>query len=338
MRDNDSEDRLDLILTSNFKTRDLRIQATRGQIRSTFCFLGLGLVMIFPLAIDYIDLLRTPSQNAELRRQNRFYNSRLNEIRSSRNHLQGSLSRARQLSEKIGKITNLSERRSLFRLEDFNLSVSEYEHHFGELSEQPTLGYIPLERQPATADPPESFTQSPMIPLKKSRFEFGPELWAQIDAAIDESEILEQKVLGLWEALSVQEDLLKATPSIRPAEGWYSSSFGYRIDPVNGSPSMHTGLDIAAPPGREVIATAAGEVRYVGNHAGYGYVVVLDHGYGVQTRYAHNSRVFVTKGQKVGRRDRIAAVGSTGRSTGPHLHYEVRVNGIPVDPMNYILD
>ena len=79
-------------------------------------------------------------------------------------------------------------------------------------------------------------------------------------------------------------------------------------------------------------------MSYVGFESGYGKLVSIDHGYGVKTRYAHNSRIFVQVGQKVKRRDVIAAIGSTGRSSGPHLHYEVRVNGIPVDPINYILN
>src|SRR5690606_16069985 len=110
------------------------------------------------------------------------------------------------------------------------------------------------------------------------------------------------------------------------------------LDPFTGKAVMHAGLDIAAPPGSPVHAPANGVVSYVGYEPGYGNLVSIDHGYGVVTRFGHNSRIFVEKGQTVKRRDVVATVGSTGRSSGPHCHYEVRVHGVPVDPMNYILD
>ena len=115
-----------------------------------------------------------------------------------------------------------------------------------------------------------------------------------------------------------------------------TSHVGYRIDPFTRTPEMHYGRDFAAAPGTPIVATADGVVSYVGYEGGYGKIVAIDHGYGVRTRYAHNSQIYVQLGQKVSRHDVIAAVGSTGRSSGPHLHYEVRVNDIPVDPINYI--
>ncbi len=101
---------------------------------------------------------------------------------------------------------------------------------------------------------------------------------------------------------------------------------------------MHYGLDMAAAPGTPVMAPADGVVSYVGYESGYGKIVAIDHGFGVRTRYAHNSQIYVELGQKIKRRDVISAVGTTGRSSGPHLHYEVRVNDVPVDPINYILN
>jgi murein DD-endopeptidase MepM/ murein hydrolase activator NlpD len=101
---------------------------------------------------------------------------------------------------------------------------------------------------------------------------------------------------------------------------------------------MHAGLDIVASPGTLVRVPADGVVSFAGWDDQYGKLVSIDHGYGVLTRYAHNSQIFVQVGQRLSKYDVISAVGSTGRSTGPHLHYEVRVNGVPVDPSNYILD
>ncbi|MCB0411122.1 MAG: M23 family metallopeptidase, partial [Bdellovibrionales bacterium] len=160
----------------------------------------------------------------------------------------------------------------------------------------------------------------------------------RIDRFVKETQLREQGLQQLWDTLSERESLLMATPSIRPAKGWYTSRFGYRLDPFTGRPTMHAGMDIAAPPGSPVFAPANGVVSFVGYEAGYGNLVSIDHGYGVVTRYGHNSRTFVEKGQIIHRRDVIATVGSTGRSSGPHVHYEVRVHGVPVDPINYILD
>lgn len=127
------------------------------------------------------------------------------------------------------------------------------------------------------------------------------------------------------------------TPSIIPVQGWFISGFGYRIDPFTGQIKMHEGLDIAAPPGTPIIAPADGIVKSVGNRGGFGLTLKIDHGYGFSTLYAHCQRIKVTVGTKIKRGDIIAYVGNTGKSTGPHLHYEVRISQVPVDPINYIL-
>jgi len=155
---------------------------------------------------------------------------------------------------------------------------------------------------------------------------------------VKETKLVEEGVMALYGILSERQSLLNATPNIKPVRGWYTSRFGYRIDPFTGKPVMHNGLDIAAAPGTPVKAPADGVISYVGYEHGYGKLVAIDHGYGVKTRFAHNSQIFVEVGQKVNRRDVVAAVGTTGRSSGPHSHFEVRVHGVPVDPVNYILD
>lgn len=136
--------------------------------------------------------------------------------------------------------------------------------------------------------------------------------------------------------LNDQRSLLAAKPSAWPVKGWLTSTFGMRRDPFNGKRKMHEGLDIAARTGTAVIATADGIVSSVKTEPGYGKVVTVDHGYGYRTIYGHNSRIYVKVGQRVRRGDRIAAVGNTGRSTGSHVHYEVRLNGVPVNPHKYL--
>ena len=121
-----------------------------------------------------------------------------------------------------------------------------------------------------------------------------------------------------------------------PANGPLTSGFGYRTHPIFGDGRMHTGIDIGASYGSPVIASDSGQVVYVGTMSGYGNVVVIDHGGGLATTYNHLSAFSVGTGQQVGRGSPIASVGCTGYCTGPHLHFEVRVNGSPVDPMPYL--
>jgi murein DD-endopeptidase MepM/ murein hydrolase activator NlpD len=142
----------------------------------------------------------------------------------------------------------------------------------------------------------------------------------------------------LDEYLKNQKSLLASTPSIWPTRGWVTSAFGYRKSPFTGLPEKHEGLDIAARLGSEVRSTADGKVILAGRESGYGNMIEIDHGYGVLTRYGHNSKNLVKVGDKIKRGQVIALIGSTGRSTGPHVHYEVLVNGIPVSPRNYILE
>jgi murein DD-endopeptidase MepM/ murein hydrolase activator NlpD len=135
-----------------------------------------------------------------------------------------------------------------------------------------------------------------------------------------------------------QKSLLSSTPSIWPTRGWVTSSFGFRKSPFTGLREKHEGWDIAARNGAPVRATADGVVLVEGREYGYGNLVEIDHGYGLVTRYGHNSKHLVKVGDKVKRGQVVSLVGNTGRSTGPHLHYEVLLNGVPVSPKNYILE
>jgi murein DD-endopeptidase MepM/ murein hydrolase activator NlpD len=132
----------------------------------------------------------------------------------------------------------------------------------------------------------------------------------------------EQSLRELQEYFDDQRSLLASTPSIWPTRGWVTSDFGTRMDPY----------------GQVVYTPSDGTVVFLGTEGGYGKVLVVDHGYGVKTRYGHLSEVHVRLGDRVKRGDKVASVGNTGRSTGPHLHYEVRVNGIPENPRKFILE
>ena len=143
---------------------------------------------------------------------------------------------------------------------------------------------------------------------------------------------------NLVNKLEKQSNLLAATPSIRPTEGWISSPFGKRTSPFTGRREFHKGLDIANHKGTPILATADGVITYAGQKRNMGNVLVIDHGHGIVTRYAHLDEMTKKRSEKVKRGDVIGHMGTTGRSTGPHLHYEVRLNGVPVNPQKYILN
>ncbi|MCU0594625.1 MAG: M23 family metallopeptidase [Desulfobacterota bacterium] len=142
----------------------------------------------------------------------------------------------------------------------------------------------------------------------------------------------------LMRLLDRQKSILSSTPSVWPARGWVSSGFGYRISPFTSEKELHRGLDICNRKGAPVIAPADGVVVSVESDPGYGRTVIIHHGYGLNTMYAHLDKVHVKKGQAVRRHQEIAQVGDSGRTTGAHLHYEIHLNGVPVNPLRYILN
>ena len=158
------------------------------------------------------------------------------------------------------------------------------------------------------------------------------------DELVSRSSMQEQSLQQLYELLKDQRSILSSTPSVWPAKGWVTSRFGYRTSPFTGESQAHAGIDIAAPTGTRVIAPADGVVTSVTYEDGYGKVLTINHGYGVTTKYGHNSEILVKSGQRIRRGETLSLIGSTGRATGPHLHYEVRMNGIPVNPSRYILN
>lgn len=149
---------------------------------------------------------------------------------------------------------------------------------------------------------------------------------------------LDEQLVGLEEDFQKRAGLLAGTPSILPSRGWISSSFGYRTDPFTGRRAHHKGLDISCPKGTPVYAPADGVVSFRGYQGGFGNMVELTHSENITTKFGHLSKFNVSKGQRVKRGDLIAFVGSTGRSTAPHLHYEVHVDDKPQNPMRYIFD
>jgi septal ring factor EnvC (AmiA/AmiB activator) len=129
-----------------------------------------------------------------------------------------------------------------------------------------------------------------------------------------------------------------STPSVWPVKGWITSGFGPRTSPFTGQLANHDGLDIGAPPNAPIFAPASGRIKVTGFDPRMGNLVAIEHGYGIETQYGHLARILVKNGQKIKRGEMLGLVGSTGLSTGPHLHYMIKVNQRPVNPRRYILD
>ena len=148
---------------------------------------------------------------------------------------------------------------------------------------------------------------------------------------------LESRLQSVRTDVDKRNQLAAATPSIWPTHGWLSSSMGSRSDPLTGEKDFHPGLDISADRGDPVYATADGKVTHASSAGNYGNLVIVDHGYGLETRYGHLSQFKAAVGQAVKRGDLLGLVGSTGRTTGAHLHYEVRANGRILNPLQLLL-
>jgi murein DD-endopeptidase MepM/ murein hydrolase activator NlpD len=166
-------------------------------------------------------------------------------------------------------------------------------------------------------------------------------------------ESMNQQIASLTQSIGDRNDKLMAMetmlmqdrssawliPSVVPVKNsWYSSNFGWRIDPITGKEAMHEGVDFVVPDGTAVYASAGGVVEYAGPHPQFGNLVEIDHGNGVITRYAHNSKVLVQVGQMVKRGQKISLSGHTGRATGPHMHFEVRYKGAAQNPARFLKD
>lgn len=186
---------------------------------------------------------------------------------------------------------------------------------------------------PGGAAPPQGGQGGPYLPLDKPSLE-----QLQTTATImDESADRTADIFTLVESRLFEARMRNLMiPSTKPVDGAVGSGFGFRRDPFTGRPALHAGLDFPADTGTPIMAAAGGVVSLVEQHPAYGNVVEVDHGNSLVTRYAHAARVLVKQGDLVKKGHKIAEVGSTGRSTGPHLHFEVLVEGVPQDPARFL--
>jgi len=324
------------MMLSNTKGTTKKWVVSAAWLKAMLSFFLLSVLLIAAFTVDYLGLLTQSIENKRLRAENQILKQQFQVVEGKLNALESSLERVKGFVTKLKMITNVEQEDRSLKLAIGPLPRVGQTIEKGEQAEFSSIA-------PTNAAKDNVFFEK--IPTDEIQGELSVEgqrdyasLAVRIDQAVGETVSRQQSILELWQSLAEQQSLISATPSIRPARGWYTSKFGYRLSPFTGRPMMHQGLDIAASPGAPIYAPADGVVSFAGYDAGYGKLVSIDHGYGVVTRYGHTSQIFVEVGQKVHRQDIIAAVGTTGRSTGPHLHYEVRVNNVPVDPQNYVLD
>jgi len=320
-----------------------RIILPVAYFKLTAFFLGVVVLAFLAGFIDYFGLLAQSLENKKLKIENLNLKKQFQVVEGKLDGLQSAIDRVTNVSNKLRLITDTKLQN---RAEKLNFSANQMTQNQNEQAKNNNKDNIKDHRMTLSelegADPVIS-TETPLNPMRgelaseKSTSNYAT-LVIRIDDAVKDSNLKEQSVIELWELLSDRQSLLASTPSIRPVRAPVGSHFGFRTDPFTGKQRMHAGLDFVASSGTPVRSPADGVVSFAGWDDQYGKLVSIDHGFGVLTRFGHNSQLYVQAGQKVSKYDVISAVGTTGRSTGAHLHYEVRVSGIPVDPINYILD
>ena len=285
----------------------------RYRIQKSFLVqVGMGVMLLGGLGLGasahYFSVAQDAAENRILREENLTLRSQLKTVRERIEHIGSTLDRVERFDQKLRAVTLLND-------------------------PQRNLAMGPTEAAPGTTAPTAmtQFTQLTSTETPKA-------LVGRLDRLSAEATRQEQSLQELQAYFQDQKSLLASTPSIWPARGWVTSDFGQRLDPYTADRVNHGGMDIAAPQGKEVFAPSDGTVVFAGLEGGYGNVLVIDHGYGIKTRYGHLQKINVKAGDRVKRGALVANVGNTGRSTGPHLHYEVRVNGIPQNPRKFILE
>ncbi len=293
---------------------------------------SLGAVFLIIMGIDYIHVLGRIAENKQLKGENFKLRQEIQLIRNKVDSMETTIERVRNYAKKLQILTGQTAGQS--ERNDMELPqgpIEEVGRGTGEETLAPPTRGRGKGREPAAVAPSEkrSSLKLPMNPEGESPLELRVEQLQTV------SNNTETNLSRLQVYLLGRSAIVAATPSLLPIAGWISSPFGYRRHPYDGLFRLHTGVDIAAEPGTPVRATAPGTVIFSGYREGYGKVVVINHGYGISTLFAHNSKLFANSGIHVKRGDVISEVGSTGMSTGPHLHYEIRKNGIPVNPATF---
>jgi len=286
------------------KTRHLRIH--KKTFKVGLYLLAFALLSTIFFFCDYIQVRRKGFELSQLRQETQEQKSKIHFFSSKIEDLEKQLSKLSDFDKRIRIIANLEK-------------GQETTSHLG-------MG------GPSPSDVREK------LRLEKDDKGLVRQMKIDVERLKSEATSQEESLSELEKLLQSKKEVLVHTPSVWPVMGWVTSGFGFRTNPFTGLTQMHEGLDISNRVGTPVIAVADGIVSDSGNDWAHGRIVVISHGFGLVTRYSHLSKVLVRVGQKVKRGDNIAEVGVTGKTTGPHLHYEIRLNGVPVNPMKYILN
>jgi len=268
---------------------------------------------VFFIGYDYFQLKKTSLNNIVL---NQTIIKQNDEIKSQRNQIQSFASEIEILKKQVDNLSKFEDKVRLVA------DIKQTSDSIGLIG----IGGIPRDEL------------DPDIPLEQKHNNLIREMHQQVSQTNLAAQKQTLDFEHLIKLLEQKRNLLASTPSIKPVDGWISSKFGYRTSPFTGKKEFHSGLDISNKSGEKIIATADGRVSYAARKMYIGNLVVIDHGHGRVTKYGHLKKLLVKRGQQVKRGDVIALLGNTGKSTGPHVHYEVRINGTPVNPLKYILN
>ncbi len=299
------ESRLLFISKDQKKVKEFRISRTK-----LFTFISIFLIIFLVAGKFGLDMLINFSHNSKierLERTNIVLQTRLNEMQKTITDINHDMDQIAKKDDQLRTVLGLSK---------INADI----------------------RQVGIGGSQFDYTESDEV----SGFDEGRQLGMQLNelSRLSREVNLEYKSYhDLMVTFDKKQDSLKYMPALRPViKGYISSPFGNRFHPVYHKMRHHDGIDISAPRGTPVYASAEGQVRFAGINGGYGRMVILDHKYGYRTGYGHLQKIFVRKGQIVKRGEKIGEVGNTGISTGPHLHYEVRFNGKPINPRPFFFD
>jgi murein DD-endopeptidase MepM/ murein hydrolase activator NlpD len=327
-------ERYSLIVVSDVTAPIRRFEILKKVVHRALAALGVGAVLLTLGMVDYVSLRREHSELARLRGEAEAQRARITAFEAEMGEVGKRLELVRELERKVRIIANLPGAAGAGGEEIGELGAGQ-----GGAAEADEAGADPLALG-ADGTAPEPGAAS------------GSEPAAAEPHPDEEVSVLRQEALRLGivadaQALSLEELLdgltekqheLASSPTIWPARGWLTSRFGFRISPFTGHRQFHSGIDVAGRSGTDIVAPARGRVVEIGSDGPLGRSVTLDHGYGIRTLYGHLQQLHVKKGQEVERGQVIAALGNSGRSTGPHLHYGVSVRGKPANPIDYIFD
>jgi murein DD-endopeptidase MepM/ murein hydrolase activator NlpD len=305
--------KISFVILSNTGAPAKQICASRASIRLIGIFIVVCFALFGYVVYDYYNLKYTTER---LHQRETTLMTQLSEVQSQRKQIQEFSNEINSLKDKLVALNQFEKKvRIIANIE----KTAETDNIFG------VGGSIPEDL-------------NAQIPLKEKHNSLMREMHAQIDQLSTASTNQQAGFQSLLKDLQDQQNLLASTPAIRPVRGWTTSKFGYRKSPFTGRREFHKGYDISTKKGSPILATADGVVTFVGRKGLLGNTIIINHGHGMVTRFAHCDKFLKKRGEKVERWEQIATVGNTGRSTGPHVHYQVELNGVPVNPEKYMLD